>query len=125
MKIKISLLLIWFLISGNMKLNAQENIIKKEAKYYCKCYQSFNKKKKRLERKAKREEKKSKKYTPGMKLFGGDSLDFSFENCLNNKRKPSEKKYIASLNDKEKEIFRKKVKKRIKKKYSKCNSEYY
>lgn len=112
-------LIIGFLIIASIQLDAQEErVIKSEAKYYCQCYKSFDKEKRRVEKKAERKAKrdaKPKKYRPGMNVFGGYSLDFSFADCLDKKRSKNSKKYIKSLDDEEKEIFRRKVKRAIKK----------
>jgi len=104
MYIKIIFLSIIFFTINSTSVFSQKKLLKAEAKNYCKCYQTFNKKKRKLERKVEKDSK-SKKYKPGDKLFGGYTLDFSFEKCVSKKRSRKAKKYIATLDEKGKKKF--------------------
>ncbi|MEO1627164.1 MAG: hypothetical protein AAFV25_18580 [Bacteroidota bacterium] len=118
MKTKI-LLIIW-LFTGMLGLDAQEvRFAKKEARYVCHCYQQIERMVRKLKRKTKRQEKK---YKPGLKLFGGNSIDFRLGDCLDKQRSRKMRKYLASLNDREDKRFRRKVKALVKKRNPKCVS---
>lgn len=121
-------LIIGFLILGSLKFYAQqEKYVNSESNYYCQCYKSFNKEKRKLDRKSERKQKKDakpKKYKPGMKLFGGCILDFNLKECLDKKRDKKTKMYIESLNETEKEKFQIKVNSLIKEKCPKNKLEY-
>ncbi len=119
-------ILFCIIVMCGLQLQAQtKRIIKSEAKLYCQCYKSFEKKRKRLDRKVIREEKSSNNNSES-RLFGGYRLDFSFGECIDKKRNARATKYIKSLNIKEMKKFRRSVKAEIKKRNSnKCNPEYF
>lgn len=111
------LFLLVIFISSDFTTSSQiGKVAKKEAKYYCQCLGKFNKKLKRLERKAKKNEKqRNKNYRPGGKLFGGYELDFDLEGCVAKKRNRKQRKFIKSLSEEEKEYYKNKIRKWIRK----------
>ncbi|MEM9824237.1 MAG: hypothetical protein AAF985_24340 [Bacteroidota bacterium] len=129
MTAKLGLLILGVLLINLDKAIAQDKeIIKREAKSYCKCYKKFEKKQKRLDKKEEKERHKDltlENFNKKMKLFGGEMLDFSFSECLEKKRNKTTTTFLQSLEQKEKDRFRKKVKRLIKKKCPEIDTDFY
>ncbi len=113
---KTTLLIIVIFLLGIIRVQAQDHqLVKLEAKHYCNCQKSLEKHVQKMDKEAKRQENKPKPYTPGMKLFGGNTLTFSFGECMNNNRSSKTKQQLAALEEQQKETLQKKVKAAIKK----------
>lgn len=108
----------------NTLVPLDQSMINLEAKYYCQCHKQYAKKIKRAERKEKRLSKNT-QYDPTARLFGGSAINFSFKNCMEQKRNRRVKVYIQSLDDDTQVAFRKKVTKAIRKKGLKQSAIFY
>ena len=101
------------------------SFVKKEANNYCACFEKMERQIKRLDQKAVKTYEKPKKYKPGDRLFGGESLDFSFADCLGQKRSSKAKNYLEGLDEEQKSRFAKKVIQEIRKECPGVDTGYY
>ncbi len=124
---KIKLLFIGFLILANTQSNAQvKRYVNAEIKAHCKCLKSYEKKSKKAEKKyEKKDHDESSSDDTNERLFGGHSVDFNLDECLNQKRNNKLKGYIEVIDGREKRRFIRKVKRKIKKKCPNINSKHY
>ena len=104
-------LLVLFISSDFATSSQMDKNAKKDAKHYCQCLNKLERKTKKLEKKAERlQKKRNKNYRSGDKLFGGYTLDFDLEGCVEKKRNRKGRNFIKKLSEEDKKRYQKKVK---------------